>query len=340
MSEASPLGAILTAAVPVLPEDEAARLLARHWGLTGRLGRLTSERDLNWKLESEEGDFVVKLANPAEPAEVTDFQTRALLHLEPHGLPVPRPRCTLAGDLTVALPEGRLRVLSYLDGRMMHAVAPSAALRRAVGRMGARLARGLAGFAHPAADHDLPWDVRHAGRLAPLLPDLPPDLRPLARAALDRFATEVAPDLSQVPWQVVHNDLNPHNVLVSPDGQEVAGILDFGDMVRTARVCDLGVAASYQVIPEAPLESLTQFAAAWHAEAPLTPAEVRLILPLTEARWLTTLAITAHRAARQPENAAYILRNAPQARAGLLAFAALDRPRATAALLDALRPDP
>jgi Ser/Thr protein kinase RdoA (MazF antagonist) len=51
-----------------------------------------------------------------------------------------------------------------------------------------------------------------------------------------------------LPSQPVHNDLNPHNVVVDPETHAVvAGIIDFGDLTCTARVNDLAITAAYQV---------------------------------------------------------------------------------------------
>ncbi len=337
MTAASPLGASLSCAPPDFPPGAATRALHAHFGMTGALTRLSSERDVNYRVLTDRGTYVLKLANPAEAAEVTHFQTAALLHLEPAGLPVPRVIRSLSGQTEVQLPGGILRLLTYLDGEMMHAAAPSFALRQSMGQMAARLSTGLQGFSHPAADHVLQWDIKQASALRPLLADLAPDLRAIAAQTLDRFDAAVAPTLGALRWQVVHNDLNPHNILTSPGGKTVTGVLDFGDMVRTPLVCDMAVAASYQLDTADPLQSLIDFAAAYHTVLPLTLNEAKLILPLTETRWLTTLCIAAHRAARYPENAAYILRNTPLARAGLLSFAALDRSRAAQTLLTALR---
>lgn len=333
MTEASPLGASLSAPPPDLSQPEALALLTRHWGISGTLKRLTSERDLNFHVATPGQGYVLKLANPAEPAEVTDFQTRALLHLESAGLPVPRVLRSLSGQTEVQTAHGCLRLLTYLEGTPLHLAPRSPAQRRAMGAIAARLARAMADFTDPAADHFLQWDIRQAASLAPLLPDVEAACRPLCQHILDRFMAEAAPALPGLRWQVVHNDLNPHNILVAPGNPDaIAGILDFGDMVRTPLVCDLAVAASYQVDPAAPLQSLAEFTAAWHSENPLTGPEARLMPLLTQTRWLTTLAIASHRAARWPDNATYILRNAPAARAGLTAFATIPPAEASAAI--------
>ena len=62
---------------------------------------------------------------------------------------------------------------------------------------------------------------------------------------------------------------------------------------------------------------------AYTAVLPLNDAELDLLFDLITARMVTTLSITSWRAARYPENAAYILRNAPAAKAGLAAFRAI-----------------
>ncbi len=83
----APSDDLLASLPPDLEETEIAALLQRHYGLSGALRRLTSERDLNLHLATPAGGFVVKVANRAEPRQVTDFQTAALLHLEGKGLP-------------------------------------------------------------------------------------------------------------------------------------------------------------------------------------------------------------------------------------------------------------
>lgn len=338
-------GDLLSLPPPRIDADRLSRLLSRHWGLTGRLTALTSERDLNHRLAAAQGRFTVKLANPAEPLAMTDFQTRAFLHVaatDP-GLPLPRlvpprPEGAAAGGLWLDLPEGRLRVFTWAEGVVLSSAPRTPAQARAAGAALARLTAALAGFDHPAADHVLLWDIRQVPRLAALLSGLPdPALRAEAGAFVADFEGRLAPVLARMPAQVCHADFNPHNLLVDPaDPDRIAGILDFGDMVRTPRVCDLAVAASYQIAdPDRPLDTLGPFLQGYAARLPLSRDEVALLYDLILARIFTTLLITGWRAARYPGNAAYILRNVPSARAGLAALRRLGRDRATRAFAEA-----
>lgn len=337
---ASFAGRRMTADQPRLPQAEAARLARVHFGLDGQLDPLTSERDQNFRLRAGGRTYVLKIANAAEPPQVTNFQTEALAHIartDP-GLPVPRVVAARDGRVEIALPSGSiLRVLTWVDGTPLHAVAASPALRRSVGATAARLTRALAGFRHPAEDHELIWDIRNAAKLRPLLPSVADArLRALCEGALDRFDAEIAPALGALPWQVVHADFNPHNLLTDPGATAITGILDFGDMVRTPRICDLAVAASYQADPADPLATLCEVIAGWHAVLPLLSGEAALILDLVTLRMIATVVLSNWRAARQPEHAAYFLRNLPASRAGFEALAGLDRALARARLAAAL----
>ena len=320
------LGSSLTTPPPTLSAPEVLALAESHFGLTGTLAPLTSERDLNFRLTTLTGSFVLKLANSAEPAQVTQFQTRALIHLEAIPLPVPRVIRTLQGGTEAVTPHGILRLLTYLHGYPQHLTPRTATQCATMATIAARLSLGLQGFHHKAATHVLQWDIKQASALRPLLPFIAPDLRPLATETLDRFDTDLKPVLATCRTQVVHNDLNPHNVLVDPqDPDRITGILDFGDMVETPLICDAAVTAAYQVDPARPNDSLTTFARAYHAVLPLTVPELRLLRDLTATRMLTTLAVASARAARYPGNAPYILRNVPAAAAGLAALAAAPR---------------
>lgn len=315
-----PAGTLLSLPPPQVPGPALAALVATHWGLTGTLQPLTSERDQNHRLDTLQRSFTLKLANPAEPAALTRFQTQALLHTARHApqLPTPRVVPTRDGRMILPTPEGALRLLTWLPGTPLAHLPRTPALAAAIGTALGRLDATLASFDHPAADHHLLWDIRNTRDLAPLTDALPKDLRPRITAFLAQFAARTAPALAQLPRQVIHGDFNPHNLLADPaEPARLSGILDFGDMTLSHRICDLAVAASYLIDPSDPPALLAPLTRAYHQANPLTDNELRLLPDLITARLVTTLTISAWRAARYPENAPYILRNAPTSRLGL-----------------------
>lgn len=326
----------LSAPPPVFSEDAAIALARRHFGVDGIASKLTSERDANFRIQTATGEsYVLKVSNPAEEPLVTNLQTGALLHVaaKDPALPVQRVFRNVAGTHEEILRDaaGRpliLRLFSYLEGEPLHLAPRSVGQRRSLGQNLARLTRALADFSHAATHYDLQWDIKHASRLWQLLPHVEAgEQRHLVERVLRNFDQFVMPVMAGLRTQFVHNDLNPHNVLVdSHDPTKVAGILDFGDMVWTPLVNDLAVASSYQLALEGdPLQEAGDLIAAYHGVLPLQEIELDLLYDLIGARLATTAAITSWRAARYPENKVYILRNAPRAWAGLAAFAALPR---------------
>jgi hydroxylysine kinase len=320
-------------AASAIPEARAQQLAAEHYGLPAAAHRLDSERDQNFRLRTPDGrEYVLKIANPAEDRAVTNLQTQALVHLaaaDP-GLPIPRvfPALNGAQELDIVFDDGSIRVvrlLSYMAGIPMHAVEGSARLRRDLGQCAARLARGLRDFRHAGANHKLLWDLQHAAELRPLADAVAFDRRGLVEQFLDRFEANVLPALASLPKQPVHNDLNPHNIVVDrANNERISGIIDFGDLTSTARVNDLAITAAYQVMDsDDPLAPACEVIAAYHAVTPLNAAEFEVLFDLMATRMVMTVVISSWRAARYPENRTYILRNHQPAWARLGRMAAL-----------------
>lgn len=338
------IGSLLDSASPILPVPEVEEIAREIFGLPARASELTGERDRNFHLEADGSHYVLKVSNPAEDRQVIRFQTEALLHIAAvdASLPVPRVVPTRAGEHEWVLDCAGgtslvIRILSFLEGDPLHRIPSSTRLRRNLGNHLARLDLALRGFFHPAAGHELMWDMKHASRVRDLLEHIPNlSQRTLAECFLDNFETHALPVLPRLRAQVIHNDLNPHNVLIEPvEPERIAGIIDFGDMVHAPLINNLAVAAAYQMMPCAhPLETAADLIAGYHAVSPLEPSEIDILFDLIATRMVLTVTITGWRAARYPENRNYILRNNPQAWAGLERLATLSRRDAQAYLHD------
>ena len=329
----------LTTAPPAVPIADAIGLLAREYGIAARsLTPLTSERDTNFKVESDKGLFVLKFANVGERPDVTRLQTAALLHMQTHEpeLAVPRMIPALSGAMETEWNGSMVRVLSWLEGMPLHMAPRSATQRGNIARVSAGIGRALSTFQFEGGEQDLQWDIQHALRLKPDVGAVEEGGRAVVEAALDRFETHVAPLLPSLRCQFVHGDLNPYNLLVNPaNPDEVTGILDFGDMVKTPLVTDLAIAAGYHAAMGADvMQNLGDFIAAYHKILPLETREIGILPELIMARFVTTLVITSWRARLYPENRTYILRNAPSAWEGLRQVLMVPREKAVLGFME------
>ena len=204
----------------------------------------------------------------------------------------------------------------------------------------AQLNRALHGFAHPGATHDLLWNVATAHRLVAKLDGIvDARRRALAEEFMARFTDHVLPRLASLRSQVIHNDYHLYNVLVAPDDHaRIVGVIDFGDMLHAPLVGEVGTAAAFHMAGNAdPFEGPAQFVGAYHAALPLTDVEQDIVADLMATRHLITVLISEWRAARYPENRAYIMRHNPASWEALSQLADLSRNTARDRLLAGVR---
>ncbi|KIN63591.1 Homoserine kinase [Sulfitobacter noctilucicola] len=322
---------LLSHDAPDISAARAAEIARDVFGVAGTVKCLTAEKDANFCIRPDGGNpLLLKISNAAEARGVIDMQTAALIHLQSvdPSLPVPQVYNALNGNTAqlVLGADGRehvVRMLSFLEGRVLSNGPVADGVHREIGALLARLNVAMRGFAHPSADHVLQWDIKQASLLRPMLPAIQDsDLHKRLTALIDRFDLKIAPKLSQQRAQVVHNDFNPHNLLVNDIGAPyLSGIIDFGDMVHTHIACDLAVACAYQIAHGAePLFHIAQILRGYSSVLSLEEPEIDLLPELICLRHATTLIIGAMRAKRYPENAAYILRNSNNALHGLAAM--------------------
>jgi hydroxylysine kinase len=315
-----------------VPLERAVALVRECYGLEAGAQRLTGERDENLKLTVRDGaEYVLKIANPSEHAAVTDLPTAALLHLEntDRTLPCPRVVRALNGSTQVRFAdeagiERTARVLTYLPGTLLGTATRSRRQRAACGRMGGRLACALRSFEHPAMHRAIIWDVRHAEQLWWLLGQLPDfPYRAIAVDLLTRLGPGIESRLPHLRHQVVHNDLNPLNILVDPtDEARVTGVIDFGDLTHTALIGDVAVAAA-ELIPQdctdpaSARESVLDVAVAYHECVPLLPQELAILGMLVATRLLMNVVVHEWHVHHNPSSSHYAALDADFMRARL-----------------------
>ncbi|HTS28079.1 MAG TPA: aminotransferase class III-fold pyridoxal phosphate-dependent enzyme [Bryobacteraceae bacterium] len=302
---------------PAFTPEEAIRIAAGYYGLAVSATPLPSERDQNFRLRDTSGaQFVLKIANSEEALEILDLQNKALgvLGAADTGLVWPRIIRTLSGNPVVPVGEAGgqayfVRMLTWVDGVCFANVQHRAALLASLGCALGKVDRALMGFSHPAANRKLYWDLRHASLARPHLALLADRRRAQVEPLLD--AVE-ALNWSALPQSVIHGDANDYNILVDEAGAQVATILDLGDMVRTATVCNLAIALAYVMLGEQdPIAAAAQVAAAYHRERPLSDAEIDALDTLAGARLAMSVCYCAWQLRHAPENEYLNISNRP-----------------------------
>jgi Ser/Thr protein kinase RdoA (MazF antagonist) len=341
----------LAASAPSVSVVEAAQLARQHYGLLAGAKALYAERDCNFRLALGDGSTAILKVNNADLSEQqVRFQNRVLSHLAATDPALPTPRVIPALDgrqqFAWTAADGRthqVRLLSWLPGETVNLYATTDAEREQLGRDLARVGVALRSCDPAGAPVDLPWDLRNTARLRSLAQlENSPALQAEIDATLLRFEQWVQPALAALPAQLIHNDLNPDNVLfdqASP--RRVSGFIDFGDMVCAPLICDLAVACTYQLRESGddPLAELLPMVCGYCAVTPLAPAELALLPTLVQCRLLMTLLIQGWRSERSsgPYRQS-VIESSREASGRLLRLAGLDHAQAGQRLAESCLP--
>ena len=193
----------------------------------------------------------------------------------------------------------RVRLVTYLPGRLMQDVRASDAdsgVVRSVGYHIAQLDRALAGFFHPALAQPIVWDVRRAAALMPMLAEIqPPELRSALSSALESLE-QLLQRLRGLRSQAIHGDCHGRNLLVNDAGDACVGIIDLGDMIHAPLALEIAVTMAELLIDGvATLDELPELLAGYTSLQPLERADVEVLYDLITARIAIGVLIQAWR---------------------------------------------
>ena len=313
---------VLEKPAPSFTAVQASKFAKSWFKETLDVSSLVSERDQNFLLKNNQGDkFVLKIANEAESAEVLDFQNQVMDHMAKQDPSLPLPKVCLSLDkkqihrLELNGNKHFVRVVTYIKGKLLDDLPQNKRdqnLMIGMGQFLGRLNCGLADFFHPAATHPLLWDLQQTPNLYQHLSHIKDKNNLLiAQKTLDHFQEHIAPKFSALRAQVIHNDMNPDNVVVKQsDSSQLVGLIDFGDMVFAPLINEPAVAAAYQAVSCADLFlGSVDILKGYHSVNPLQEHEIDLLPSLVVNRIAMTAIISEWRAKEHPENQDYILGN-------------------------------
>ncbi|MEP6883676.1 MAG: phosphotransferase [Gammaproteobacteria bacterium] len=326
--------------IPSLTAAEALEIAKKEYGIEGAISALPSERDQNFLISrtarmsdaavmsgvagmsgtadtvgavratgahATGSKFVLKIANLHDTPQLLDFQNQAMRRVRENvgDCRVPRVERTLAGLEIGRVRNARtntdhcVRLLDWIEGEVLaNSAERGAALLASIGAGMAAIDAALYSYSHPDMGRVLQWDLRRADMALENAELLPND----KRAHVERlFSLWERIDWTGLRHSVIHGDANDYNIIVS-EGHMV-GLLDFGDMVYTATVCDLAIALAYVMLGEQePLPVAAQVIRAYQRCYPLTVAEQLALYPLVLSRLAMSVCYSAHNRARNPDD--------------------------------------
>jgi 4-aminobutyrate aminotransferase-like enzyme/Ser/Thr protein kinase RdoA (MazF antagonist) len=298
--------ATVVGGAPKFTEIQAA-LLAELYGVHGDVVALPSERDQNFRIGAA---HILKIANSGESRAFLELQHAALARLRQASGSLEWPVVLPSRDGTeiVEAGESLVRILTWIPGACFAEAHPhSPELLASLGRALAQMDLALAGFDSPAAHRNFHWDLRQAAQAKQYLPLIPAGRRELLAPV---FAAWERVDWNGLPHSVIHNDANDYNVLVR-DGR-VVSVLDFGDMVWSATVCNLAVALAYVMLDKQdPIAAAAAVTSAYREVRPLTASELDALYPLAVARLAMSVCYCAWQSAESPQNEYLNISNRP-----------------------------
>jgi 4-aminobutyrate aminotransferase-like enzyme/Ser/Thr protein kinase RdoA (MazF antagonist) len=310
---------------PRFSAEQAVQLAAELYGLDVTATSLPSERDQNFRLHAAAGaQYVLKIANLEESREILELQNASIRHLTSRAAELAWPRIvpTLAGEEIAHAAGHHVRLFTWINGACFAVQPHTPDLLNSLGRALAQIDNAFEGFFHPGAQRTFYWDLRQSALARPHLDLLPAPQRQIVEAFLDGCA---AVEWDRLRHGVIHGDANDYNVLTDAAGTRVVSILDFGDMVHSATVCDLAVGIAYAMLDKQdPIATAAEVVRGYHAIRPLAEPEIDAIYPLAAARLAMSVCYSAWQASVSPHNDYLSISETP-ARALLDRLAALPR---------------
>ena len=320
--------------LPNFSDQQAHQALLSLYGIDGTLHKLNGERDLNYKVVSNQGTYVFKIANHAEQLDMLECQHLLFERLsqtssdQPEPLETARSVNSINGKPVETLESERglihgCRLLTWVEGQLFSEVTPhSLELLHSLGATLAQLNRQLLDFRHPAINRPLLWDMANVTNLLEqYIPLVKGDKnRRLLQRFSQRYQSRAVPVIEQysgveqgLRLGTIHNDANDNNILIGPSPDldqdpgpwnlRVRSIIDFGDMLQSWLVVDPAVAAAYAMLGKStPLDAAVEVVAGYHQVNPLTPVEISLLYDFICLRLCMSVSICAHQQQLEPDN--------------------------------------
>ena len=292
---------------PIITAESALDFLYDHYGITASIEKLSSDRDLNFKVSAGEKNFVMKIANSSEDKNILQMQNNALWYIssQDESIEVPIPiNSKYKKDITVM--EGHnsknyVRLLTYIEGDFLKNVKPNTIMLFSVGEFLGNLDNALIGFEHRSSSREFIWDAAQVDVLIRQLNHSRDD-RSLIEYFIKTYKDNVFNHINELSKGIIHNDGNDHNIIIDQNGK-IKSIIDFGDMIFTLQALEPAVCMAYIAMSQKnPFELIASLLKGYSSKKPLSDKDLQSVVYLMCLRMCVTINMSVYRRKLFPEN--------------------------------------
>ena len=303
----------------IFSAEEVQFLVKKYFDFEVNVKPLTGEYDFNFLVTDPFGKkFILKVADNQHPFAFFDAQIKIVEHLSK--LPIADKFGqfveNLNGEKLTIISKNEknyyLRLITYLEGEFwMNVKGQTPALHYNLGKFLGEMDLGLIDFSHCGMHRNYVWDISQAAQANGKLKHITdPEKKRVAGYFLLQFDTEVVPVLHTLRHAYLHNDANDTNILVI--GDEISGLIDFGDMVYSALINNLAIACTYAMMNQKnPLEVAATIVKGYHEKYPLKESELDILYYLIAARLCISVAQSAYNASLETNNEHHFISEKP-----------------------------
>lgn len=283
-------------------EKEIQEIVKTYYNLDVEVLSLNGYDEDNFLLhDSTVKKFILKAGTDEQGRESVNAQVHMLNHLSKTPLENKFQKIipNIEGDFITTMAKNSksyyIRILSFLEGTFWYQSKNfSEELFENLGRFLGKMDKSLEGFSDSGLHRDLVWDISNAADAIYKLKYITdPAKRRLADYFLLQFQTEVQPHLHSLRHACIQNDAHDYNVLIS--GNEITGLIDFGDSVYSALINNVAVACTYTAMyVDNPLPFISRLIKGYHHTYPLKSEETDILYYLIAARLCISVTQSAY----------------------------------------------
>ncbi len=295
--------------------EDVIKFVNNYYNIDSTVQRLVSYDDQNFLvMDKKNTKYVLKISNTREKKEFLNAQVEVLksLKMKCSGYQFPNHIETENGKVILSIKDDYevnyfVRLLSYVPGTFWGDMKDhSENLLNNFGKFLATMDKALLEFDQPSFHRNLTWDIKNTLQAYDRLKFIKSShRRRIAEYFLLQFETHVTPQFHKLRSSLIHADANDWNVLIPQNdpGEEIAGVIDFGDMIFSQTINELAIALVYILFnKENPLETAKHVIRGYHSVLPLEELELELLYYLICGRLCIGVTMYALSSLKYPEN--------------------------------------